>query len=57
MGLEIFMMMKIQTAVFWMQHGPLKHWYPNTSLHGVTIPKTTTGKTWADIEKKNYTVP
>jgi hypothetical protein len=24
------------------QHGPPKHWYPITSLHGVTTQKTTT---------------
>jgi len=25
----------------WRQHGPLKRWYPTTTLHGVTILKTT----------------
>jgi hypothetical protein len=24
------------------QHGPLKRWYPTTTLHGVTTPKTST---------------
>jgi hypothetical protein len=24
----------------WRQHGPLKRWYPTTTLHGVTTPKT-----------------
>jgi hypothetical protein len=26
----------------WMQHGPLKRWYPTTTLHGVTTQKTST---------------
>jgi len=28
-----------QVTVFWRwrQHGPPKHWYPTTSLHGITI--------------------
>jgi len=28
----------------WRQHGPLKHWYPTTTLYGVTTPKTSTWK-------------
>jgi len=29
----------------WMlrQQGPLKHWYPITILHGLTVQKTSTG--------------
>jgi len=23
----------------WRQHGPLKHWYPTTTLHSVTTQK------------------
>jgi len=26
----------------WRQHGPLKRWYPTTTLHGVTTQKTST---------------
>jgi len=24
----------------WRQHEPLKHWYPTTTLHGITTQKT-----------------
>jgi hypothetical protein len=36
----------LQVEVFWVkrwrQHGPLKRWYPTTTLHDVTTQKTTT---------------
>jgi hypothetical protein len=32
----------------WMQHGPLKRWYPTPTLHGVTTKKTAT---WLSLWK------
>jgi hypothetical protein len=36
----------------WRQHGPLKRWYPTTTLHGVTIYKTLT---WLIFLVRNQT--
>jgi hypothetical protein len=30
------------TSFIWRQKVPLKHWYPTTSLHGITTQKTMT---------------
>jgi len=36
---EIFWVMTPCSVVVGYKPGPLKHWYPSTSLHGVTTPK------------------
>jgi len=30
------------TCCLYFQHGPLKRWYPTTTVHGVTTQKTST---------------
>jgi hypothetical protein len=49
----VIITVKLQVRVFWVsvvegylwrcrQHGPLKCWYPTTTLHGITTQKTST---------------
>jgi hypothetical protein len=38
----------------WRHHGPLKHWYPTTTLHGVTTQKTST---WIFTTVKTSSLP
>jgi hypothetical protein len=49
-GFEVFTVVKV--------HGPLKCWYPTTTLHGVTTQKTSTrrlhaGKAEKAVKNKN----
>jgi len=52
---QAFMVVMFQVVVFWVtpciqnfrgihwkQHGPLKRWYPTTTLHGITTHKNST---------------